>query len=258
MNRFRVHTRSFIGWDRQQSHKESGQAFAEILIFIALISLLLSSIRIFSKVALADEAQIAEARWLGFHCAYRDNYCSQLPETHSGLPVAALESESRRIEKASFDAGSSLLRRNAQTTDIISSPLETASKFGLDVQEGLYRTTVSTTVELIGQAERFALPKQLDMSPRSIALLSGTWSMSATAEGETETLDRVRLGITLPGQGAVDTLLRLNEVVRDVLRYLGLETLQTKWSEREIKALDRNAAFFTNSASTCPACVEGQ
>jgi hypothetical protein len=52
----------------------------------------------------------------------------------------------------------------------------------------------------------------------------------------------------------LDALLSLNESVRGLLASLGLETIETKWSEREVKALDRVPLRSISSSSDCSSC----
>jgi hypothetical protein len=85
--------------------------------------------------------------------------------------------------------------------------------------------------------------------------LIGDGSISEGAVGEAETLARVKRSITLPGQTTLDTILSINEVVRELLRSLGLETVQSKWADRELKPLDRERLKISNSINDCIACT---
>lgn len=246
------HTRIPVA--QRGTRPELGQALTEALIVIAVIGLLLASIRIFSKISSADEMQISEARWLSFHCAFRDEFCSQLPEAHHSNQ----EPEERTIAKADFDAGSSLLRRHSKTLTITDSPESLASKFGLEVRDGFHLARVSHSLELQADALKFGLPARVELAPRQLAILSAPWSLPATIEGDEETLQMVKRGIKLPGQESIDVLLQANEMARDLLRFLGLETLEAKWSSREIRTLDRQSLPISAPESDCYDCERSQ
>jgi hypothetical protein len=55
------------------------------------------------------------------------------------------------------------------------------------------------------------------------------------------TVERVKQSIALPGQHALDGLLAINDSLKGLLRTLGLETIETNWSKREVKLLEREA-----------------
>ena len=62
---------------------ESGQALTELMGFLIFLVLVVSAMRVFASIANADDSQIAEARWMSFHCAYRHIYCNALVEPHT-------------------------------------------------------------------------------------------------------------------------------------------------------------------------------
>ncbi|NDE94325.1 MAG: hypothetical protein EB036_13235, partial [Betaproteobacteria bacterium] len=55
--------------------------------------------------------------------------------------------------------------------------------------------------------------------------------------------------------GNLDAMLSMNELVRELLKSLGLETVQTKWSDRELKPIDRETLKPNNSNEDCRACI---
>lgn len=248
---------------RHQSHEggvglkknqQRGQALTEMMATLGLIIMLVSAIKVFARIASADDAQIAEARWLSFHCAYRSTYCDSLPETHGSDRSELDMSMDRGLERSMFDAGASLLDRYMPRATATRSPEEFASSFGINVNDDLYVAEVSTTIRAGQDERRVGLPAQLTLAPRRLALLSGDGSLQPNINGEAVTIERAKRSVAVPGQTALDALLSLNESVRGLLASLGLETIETKWSEREVKALDRVPLGSNSSSSDCSSC----
>jgi hypothetical protein len=256
----------------EESSRQSGQALTEILVTVGLIVILMSAMKIFSRMASTDEAQIAEARWLGFHCAYRAAYCDEPPEPHAaGSSTSGAVSQSqggnslvannppvsidRQLKRSTFDAGTSLLSRYTPNAVTSRSAEDFASSFGINTRDDLFVAEVSATLQANREEFSVGLPPQITLAPRRLALLIGDGSISEGAVGEAETLARVKRSITLPGQTTLDTILSINEVVRELLRSLGLETVQSKWADRELKPLDRERLKISNSINDCIACT---
>lgn len=251
---------------------QSGQALSEFVVTVGLIVILMSAIKIFSRIASADEAQIAEARWLSFHCAYRSIYCNELPELHaagSSLSEALSQKQvenglfgetasagvERRVSRSNFDAGASLLSRYTPHVIALRSPEEFASSFGINTRDDLFVAEVASTLQAKREESIVGLPQQIVLAPRRLALLLGDGSIAAGAGDEEATIERVKHSITLPGQSVLDAMLSMNELVRELLKSLGLETVQTKWSDRELKPIDRETLKPNNSNEDCRACI---
>jgi acylphosphatase len=100
---------------------------------------------------------------------------------------------------------------------------------------------VTSSVQINESGSKFGLPNQISLPPRRLAMLVGDGSVEATTQGEMHTVERVKQSIALPGQHALDGLLAINDSLKGLLRTLGLETVETTWSKREVKLLEREA-----------------
>ena len=246
---------------------ESGQALTELMGFLILLVLVVSAMRVFASIANADDSQIAEARWMSFHCAYRHIYCSELVEPHtpqeallaplgsdrthelslnsepSDRLLHAQHGHSSKIERqfirVPFDAGTSLLARNAPIGSSSKSIEDFASHLGVHTKDELHMARVTSSVQIHESGSKFGLPNQIGLSPRRLAMLVGDGSVEATTQGEMHTVERVKQSIALPGQHALDSLLSINDSLKGLLLTLGLETVETIWSKREVKLLER-------------------
>ncbi|MFN5130925.1 MAG: hypothetical protein ACK5DS_06780 [Burkholderiales bacterium] len=248
---------------------ESGQALTELMGFLIFLVLVVSAMRVFASIANADDSQIAEARWMSFHCAYRHIYCNALVEPHTPQEALfkALSSErtnelglisepsdrllqpqhghssivERQFIRVPFNAGTSLLARNAAASGAVRSIDDFASHFGVHTRDELHMARVTSSVQINESGSKFGLPNQISLPPRRLAMLVGDGSVEATTQGEMHTVERVKQSIALPGQHALDGLLAINDSLKGLLRTLGLETVETTWSKREVKLLEREA-----------------
>jgi len=235
-------------------YRESGQAFVEMIVFIGVVLLLVTAVRVFARIAAADENQIAEARWLTFHCAYREIHCNALPETHGSVDSLLGQELSRRLAASEFDAGASLLQRYASLTSPTHPPESIAKDFSYQVRDGIRVAEVTSTFETNAREIELGLPGKLVLAPRRLASLAGTWNLDADENGEAETIQRAARGVSLPGQSVIDGLLSINQSLRDFLQFFGLESIKTNWSAREVRPLPRTISQDDAQRAGCPEC----